>query len=67
MSKYWWAGASIDHAPLVKAWIDRLAARPGVDRGVSIPTRAKSREELEGAKGEEEAKKNSKWIMAGQK
>ena len=32
-----WAGIEIDDLPNVQAWIDRVAARPAVQRGVEIP------------------------------
>jgi GSH-dependent disulfide-bond oxidoreductase len=32
-----WAGIEIDDLPNVKAWIDRVAARPAVQRGIEIP------------------------------
>jgi glutathione S-transferase len=32
-----WAGIEIDDLPNVKAWIDRIAARPAVQRGIEIP------------------------------
>ncbi len=36
-----WAGIEIDDLPNVQAWIDRMAARPAVQRGVEIPKPAK--------------------------
>lgn len=32
-----WAGLEIDDLPNVKAWIDRIAARPAVQRGIEVP------------------------------
>lgn len=32
-----WAGIEIDDLPNVQAWLDRVAARPAVQRGVEIP------------------------------
>ncbi|MFN2376236.1 MAG: glutathione S-transferase family protein [Candidatus Binatia bacterium] len=32
-----WAGIEIDDLPNVQAWIERVAARPAVQRGVEIP------------------------------
>jgi GSH-dependent disulfide-bond oxidoreductase len=32
-----WAGIEIDDLPNVKAWIDRIAARPAVQRGIAVP------------------------------
>ncbi|RXK39435.1 hypothetical protein M231_03268 [Tremella mesenterica] len=63
VSRYWWAGATIEHTPLLASWIDRITAREGVDRGVSIPRRGKTREEMEGDAAEAEARKNAAWIL----
>jgi GST-like protein len=32
-----WAGIEIDDLPRVKAWIDRIAERPAVQRGIAVP------------------------------
>jgi glutathione S-transferase len=32
-----WAGIEIDDLPRVRAWIDRIAERPAVQRGIEIP------------------------------
>jgi len=32
-----WAGIEIDDLPRVQAWIERVAARPAVQRGIEIP------------------------------
>jgi len=32
-----WAGIEIDDLPRVKAWIERVGARPAVQRGIEIP------------------------------
>lgn len=34
---YPWAGLEIDDLPNVLAWIDRIAARPAVQRGIEVP------------------------------
>ena len=34
---YEWAGVEIDDLPHLKAWIDRIAARPAAAKGVNIP------------------------------
>lgn len=36
-----WAGIEIDDLPNVQAWIERVGARPAVQRGVEIPRPAK--------------------------
>jgi glutathione S-transferase len=32
-----WSGISVDDKPHVKAWIERIKARPAVQRGLSVP------------------------------
>lgn len=32
-----WAGVSVDDKPNVKAWMDRIAARPAVQKGMTVP------------------------------
>jgi len=32
-----WAGVTIDDLPHLKAWLDRIAARPAAQKGVTIP------------------------------
>ncbi|VAX03198.1 Glutathione S-transferase [hydrothermal vent metagenome] len=34
---YDWAGVAIDDLPRLKAWIDRIAARPAAEKGINIP------------------------------
>jgi GST-like protein len=34
---YFWAGVEIDDLPNLKAWIERIAERPAVQRGVAVP------------------------------
>jgi len=34
---YFWGGTNIDGLDNLKAWIDRLEARPGCQRGVAVP------------------------------
>ena len=40
-----WAGVSIDDLPNLKAWVERIGARPAVQRGIQIPPRNLSEEE----------------------
>ena len=35
--KYSWAGLSIEKLPNVRAWLDRIEARPAVQRGLQVP------------------------------
>ncbi len=34
-----WCGIEIDDLPYLKAWVERIAARPAAERGVQIPPR----------------------------
>ena len=46
-----WAGVDIDEFPHLKAWEDRMSARPGVERGRHVPSphrmKEMSKEEME--------------------
>lgn len=67
---YWagWAGVDIEEFPNVKAWEEKMTARPGVDKGKDIPKKLKIKERLKDPKfAEEYAKKASGWIMQGMK
>ncbi|KAK0735441.1 thioredoxin-like protein [Apiosordaria backusii] len=64
-----WAGVSLDEFPKLNAWLERLLARPGVEKGRHVPTKHtafewknKSEEELE-----KEAEKSKAWVQAGMK
>lgn len=35
--KYSWAGLNIEKLPNVRAWLDRIEARPAVQRGLQVP------------------------------
>lgn len=54
-----WSGVDIDHLPNLKRWIDAIAARPAVQKGLTVPHVQKNVE----VKGEtEEAKKLAEGI-----
>ena len=62
-----WAGVPINDLPHLSAWIDRMVARPGIERGRHVPTkhtvlenRHLSEEELEKA-----AEKSRAWVQKG--
>ncbi len=40
-----WAGVAIDDLPNLTAWLERIGARPAVQRGIQIPPRDLSEEE----------------------
>ncbi|HYE49638.1 MAG TPA: glutathione S-transferase N-terminal domain-containing protein [Azospirillaceae bacterium] len=41
-----WSGVDVEGLPNLQAWIDRIAARPAVQRGIEIPRRAESAEQV---------------------
>ncbi|OCK79799.1 glutathione S-transferase [Lepidopterella palustris CBS 459.81] len=63
-----WSGVDIDEFPALKAWEDRMAARPGVEKGRHVPEPHKIKELLKDkAKMERHAKENRDWVQAGMK
>lgn len=67
VASHHWAGVSIDDFPYLKSWLDRMLARPGVEKGRHVPSRHTaldqkilSREQLEKA-----ATDARKWIQQG--
>ena len=39
----WYADISLDDKPHLAAWLDRIEARPAVQRGLEVPTPYKGR------------------------
>lgn len=67
---YWagWAGVDIEEFPNVKAWEEKMTARPNVNKGKDIPSTLKIKDRLKDPKfAEGFAKKASAWIMQGMK
>ncbi|KAF2101363.1 glutathione S-transferase [Rhizodiscina lignyota] len=63
-----WAGINIDEFPHLKAWEDRMLARPGVEKGRHVPDRHTMKELLaDKAKMEEHAAKSKAWIQSSMK
>ncbi|KAF2738723.1 glutathione S-transferase [Polyplosphaeria fusca] len=61
-----WAGIDIDEFPAVKAWEERMAARPGIEKGRHVPDPHKIKDLLKDkAKMEEHAANARKWVQAG--
>lgn len=61
-----WAGVEIDDFPHLKAWEERMLARPGVEKGRHVPSPHTIKELLKDkAKVEEEAAKSREWVQAG--
>ncbi|KAK4192957.1 zinc knuckle transcription factor splicing factor msl5 [Podospora australis] len=67
VSAHHWAGISLDDFPHLNAWLEKLLAREGVEKGRHVPKRHtaldmrnKSEEELE-----KEAAKSAAWVQQG--
>ncbi|TLD36855.1 glutathione S-transferase [Venturia nashicola] len=63
-----WAGVNIEDFPALKAWEDRMAARPGVEKGKNVPSPYTMKELLaDKEKMEKHAAESRKWVQAGMK
>jgi glutathione S-transferase len=59
-----WAGIDIDEFPALKAWEERMLARPGVEKGRHVPTPHKMKEMLaDKEKAERDAAATRDWIQ----
>ncbi len=45
-----WSGVTIDHLPHLKRWLDRIAARPAAQKGITVPYEIKT---IDHGQGEE--------------
>lgn len=63
-----WAGVDLDEFPHLKAWEERMLARPGVEKGRHVPDRHNMKELLsDKAKMEAHAAKGRAWVQTGMK
>ena len=63
-----WAGVDINEFPALKAWEDRMAARPGVAKGKDVPDKFKMKELLNDPdKIKELEERNKAWVQRGMK
>lgn len=63
-----WAGVEIEDFPALKAWEDRMAARPGVEKGRHVPDPHTIKELLKDKeKMERHAAESRKWVQEGMK
>jgi len=63
-----WAGIEINDFPHLKAWEDRMLARPGVEKGRHVPDPHTIKELLKDKeRAEKEAAGNRKWVQDGMK
>ena len=65
-----WAGVDIDEFPTLKAWTERMLARPGVEKGKNVPDSYKMTELYEQWKSDPSrldahAEHTKKWIQQG--
>lgn len=61
-----WAGVDITKFPHLEAWEERMAARPGVQKGKDIPTPHRMKElQKDPKRMEEHAAKSRQWVQAG--
>jgi glutathione S-transferase len=63
-----WAGIDINEFPALKAWEERMLARPGVEKGRHVPEQDRMKDLLKDPKKmEEQATKVRSWVQAGMK
>jgi len=61
-----WAGVEIDDFPALKAWDDRMLARPAVEKGRHVPDRHTIKETLKNQEAmKKQAEEARKWIQSG--
>jgi glutathione S-transferase len=61
-----WAGVEIDDFPHLKAWEERMAARPGVEKGRHVPEKHTVKEVLKDkALAEKRAEESRAWVQRG--
>jgi glutathione S-transferase len=61
-----WAGIDIDEFPALKAWDDRMLARPGVEKGRHVPDPHRMKELSKDPKEmKEQAEKSRAWVQQG--
>ena len=61
-----WAGVDIDEFPHLKAWEDRMASRPGVEKGRHVPDKHTIKDLLKDpVKMKEQADKSRAWVQRG--
>jgi glutathione S-transferase len=61
-----WAGIDIDEFPHLKAWEERMAARPGVEKGRHVPDKHTIKELLKDkAEVEKRAAEAREWVQRG--
>lgn len=60
-----WAGIDIEEFPNLKAWYEKLKARPGFAAGLDVPQKNVYRDIKDPKEMERVAKEASAWVMKG--
>jgi hypothetical protein len=60
---------SLDDFPHLNEWLERLLARPGIEKGRHVPKRHTALDQRNMSKEEldEQAKESAKWVQEGMK
>lgn len=62
-----WAGVEVKDFKHLKAWLDRINARPAIQKGLDVPEPFEMKKKMQSKEGEEEYQKmHSQWVMKGQ-
>lgn len=62
-----WAGVDVAPYKQLKAWLDRINARPAVQKGLNVPEPFEMKEKMRSKEGEEEYQRmHAGWVMKGQ-
>jgi len=62
-----WAGVDVTQFRRLKEWVDRINARPAVQRGLDVPEPFEMKKKMQTKEGEEEYQKmHAGWVMKGQ-
>jgi GSH-dependent disulfide-bond oxidoreductase len=58
-----WSGVAIDDLPHLKAWLDRIAARPAAQKGITIPYEIKTMDHGQGEEADQLAVEIRKMVQ----
>ncbi|KAK0635729.1 glutathione S-transferase [Bombardia bombarda] len=59
-----WAGISLDEFPHLNAWLEKLLARPGIEKGRNVPNKHTALETKNVSKEELDKQAASSWVRA---
>lgn len=60
-----WAGLSLEDTPHLKAWFDKILARPGIEKGRHVPSRHSALDPATEADLEKRAAIGRTWVQKG--